>query len=499
MDVSRNLPTGMEIFDGFDVDEIDEERWTKKENGSTTVKQASGELIFENLGEGSKGITYYESVNKYGKNWRITTDIKLEQAIPSAINGAIAATLMLFKDVNNYIKIGPLKTNTIDCNCYMWVKTGEETLEIVQPLVGDVTNTTEFSNYTIIVLHDAIAIACNGIILTMFQFKELYNYSIVLSAETNSSTDVMTAKMNDFEALNSVDITQMKLGEYIKDTYKKVDDIIDRIGTSITNDISGNMVLDSKTEVFLTFNKATYGKKFKVNLFGDLEGQRIQDCVFSPAGGTLEDLTEMANNLVSNSIKLCQLTGPAVNDAIHFAGSTPFKRLDIYMEGGTQNTDNTYVWEYWNGSAWTTLAVTDGTLYNGKVFGKSGSVTWTATLQKPPGWGSYPVRARITTKGSSKPKATHIQISEVGQNGFDANAAFLSSLTVSIYRKREDGSWGTLPTEIGLPYTQCILYKSIGISDLPCWSDTKIGFKLSETPVNAITIPYSGYVETVEE
>ena len=87
MDVSRNLPTGMEIFDGFDVDEIDEERWTKKENGSTTVKQASGELIFENLGEGSKGITYYESVNKYGKNWRITTDIKLEQAIPSNGNG----------------------------------------------------------------------------------------------------------------------------------------------------------------------------------------------------------------------------------------------------------------------------------------------------------------------------------------------------------------------------------------------------------------------------
>jgi len=492
MDVSRNLPTGMEIFDGFDVAEMDEERWTKTEEGSTTITQEGGELVIENQGTGTKGAAYYESVNRYGKNWRITADIKLEQATPSAINGAIAATLMLYKDEDNYIKIGPLKTNTIDCNCYMWVKTGESAPLITQPLIGDTVNANEFSNYTIMVLHDVVVIACNGIILTSFQFKKLYNYSVILSGETNSSTDVMLAKMNDFEALNKVDLVQMKLGEYIKEIYNNMG-----TSTSITHDISGNIVLNSKTEVFLTFDKATYGKKFKVNLFGDLEGQRVFHCDFISGGGGSEDLTEAMNNLVSNSIKLCTSTGALINDSLFLHGTTPYKRLDVYMEGGTPNTDNTYEWLYWNGSAWVNLSVTDGTAYNGKSFGKSGSVTWNTDIHAE-GVG-YPVRVRITSAGTSKPKATHIQISEQGQNGFDAKAAFLSSLTVSIYRKREDGTWGSLPTEIGLPYTQCILYKSIGISDLPCWSDTKIGFKLSETPTGQITIPYSGYVETVEE
>lgn len=142
--------------------------------------------------------------------------------------------------------------------------------------------------------------------------------------------------------------------------------------------------------------------------------------------------------MVSNSIKLCQLTGAAASDAIYFAGTTKFKRLDIYMEGGTSNLNNVYVWEYWNGSAWATLTVTDGTIYNSKVFGKSGSVTWITDIGIPSGWTKYAVRARITTAGSSIPKATHVQISEVGQNGFDANAAFLSSLTVSIYRENEE-------------------------------------------------------------
>lgn len=490
IDVGNAFPTRIQEFDGFDTTEINSDMWEETEEGSTTIEQAGGELVFANSGAGTKGCSYYESTTTYGKNWRITVDIKAATMTPVA-GGMCTGYLCLYKDADNYVKIGPLKTSAIDTKCFMWVKTGAGIAEVAQSLIGDV-NDGDFYNYTIAVLHNAVVIFCNDVMLTSFPFKELYNYSVVLAGETASAADVMSLCMNDFEAMNDVDLLTLKIGEYVKAIEGKV-------GTSITGDISGNITISDTTEQFLTFTQATYGQKFKVNLFADLEGQSIKYCAFSPAGGALEDLTAIANNLVSNSIKLCQLTGAVVNDAIYFEGETEFKRLDIYMEGGTSNTDNVYVWEYWNGSAWATLTVTDGTVYNSKVFGKSGSVTWSTTIKIPTGHTYYAVRARITTAGSSKPKATHVQISEVGEAGFDALATFLSSLTVSIYRKRGDGAYGSLPVEIGLPYTQCILYRSLGISDLPCWGDTKIGIKLSAAPTAEITIPYTGYVETVEE
>lgn len=490
IDVGAALPTRLQEFDGFDVTTMDGNKWDKTTEGSTTIAQSGGELVIANTGAGTKGCSYYESKQKYGKNWRITVDIKVASSTPVA-GGMCAGYLCLYKDANNYIKVGPVHTTAIDTKCYMWAKTGAGIAEVAQALSGDAID-ANYYNYTIAVLHDTVMIFCNDVLLTSFPFKELYNYTVILAGETLSATDAMSIEMNDFEAMHDVDILLMKIGEYVKAIEQKV-------GTSITGDISGNITISDTTEQFLTFDQATYGQKFKVNLFADLEGQSIKYCAFSPAGGALEDLTAIANNLVSNSIKLCQLTGPVVNDAIYFEGETEFKRLDIYMEGGTSNTDNVYAWEYWDGGAWAALTVTDGTLYNSKVFGKSGSVTWATTIKIPTGHTYYAVRARITTAGSSKPKATHVQISEVGEAGFDALAAFLSSLTVSIYRKRGDGNYGSLPVEIGLPYTQCILYRSLGISDLPCWGDTKIGIKLSATPTAEITIPYTGYVETVEE
>jgi hypothetical protein len=265
----------------------------------------------------------------------------------------------------------------------------------------------------------------------------------------------------------------------------------------IITDIAGNISLSSTTEAFLELTKTVYGKKFKVCLFADLEGANIDKCVLSEGGSGEVFQTEQANNLVSNNIRLCTAAGAQMYDAIYFGSTTQFKTLDVYMEGGTSNTDNTYIWEYWNGVMWTTLAVTDGTSYNSKVFGKSGRVTWTATLVAYSG--IYYVRARITSAGSSLPKATHVQISRDGATGFDSNAAFLSNLLVNIYRKRADGSYATLPVDIAMPFTQCILTRNVDVSNLIAWQDIKIGFKLSATPTATITIPYTAFIETIEE
>lgn len=55
--------------------------------------------------------------------------------------------------------------------------------------------------------------------VTSFPFKELYNYSVILAAGTLSATDVIEANINDYEAINKVDMLELKIGEYTKAIY----------------------------------------------------------------------------------------------------------------------------------------------------------------------------------------------------------------------------------------------------------------------------------------
>ena len=50
-----------------------------------------------------------------------------------------------------------------------------------------------------------------------------------------------------------------------------------------------------------------------------------------------------------------------------------------------------------------------------------------------------------------------------------------------------------------MPFTQCVLTRNIDMSNLIAWQDIKIGFKLSATPTATITIPYTAFIETIEE
>lgn len=490
IDVGNAKPTGIQEYDGFDVTDIDENRWNDPvESGDTTVKQEGGYLVFSNPG-GTGGNAYIETISNFGKNWRTSVDL----ALTETTGGAGAVSLCLYKDANCYIKIGPYKSALINCNCYLQYKDGVDE-EAALPLTGETVNTTEVTTHTFIVIGDTVLIYYKGVLRTSIPMRNMYNYKILIMGSCTTGT-TFEAVANDYETIHGVDTLLMTMGMLSRINTEYLEDIIATLEGGIATDpiitdIAGNISLSSTTEAFLELTKAVYGKKFKVCLFADLEGADLPECYISDAGGILEDQTENANNLISNNIRLCTAAGAQVNDAVYFCSAEPFKKLDIYMEGGTSNTDNTYAWEYLNVSTWTTLPVTDGTLYNGKVFGKSGRVTWTAT--------TYQVRARITSAGSSLPKATHVQISTDGATGFDSLAAFLSNLMVNIYRKRADGSYASLPVDTAMPFTQCILTRNVDMSNMIAWQDIKIGFKLSATPTATITIPYTGYIETIEE
>jgi hypothetical protein len=487
IDVGNAKPTGIQEYDGFDVTDIDVNRWNSPvESGNTTVKQESGYLVFSNAG-GTGGSAYIETISNFGKNWRISVDL----ALTDTTGGAGAVSLCLYKDANCYIKIGPYKSALVDCNCYLQYKDGLDE-EVAVPLTGESVNTTEVTTHTFIVIGDTVMIYYRGVLRTSIPMRNMYNYKILLMGSCTTGT-TFEAVANDYETRHDIDTLLMTIGMLSRINTEYLEDIIaGGIANNPTiTDFAGTISLSSTTEAFLELTKTIYGKKFKVCLFADLEGANLPECYISDAGGILEDQTENANNLISNNIRLCTAAGAQVNDAVYFCSSEPFKKLDIYMEGGTSNTDNTYVWEYLNVSTWTSLPVTDGTLHNSKVFGKSGRVTWTAT--------TYQVRARITTAGSSLPKATHVQVSNDGETGFDSNAAFLSNLIVNIYRKRADGSYASLPVDTAMPFTQCILTRNIDMSNLIAWQDIRIGFKLSATPTATITIPYTGFIETIEE
>ncbi len=85
---------------------------------------------------------------------------------------------------------------------------------------------------------------------------------------------------------------------------------------------------------------------------------------------------------------------PGTSDRTYFGHSSKFTRL--VFDVATASTTQAYVWDYWNGSAWTSLTVVDGT----SAFTVDGIVTWTS----PSDWATksvnsttmYWVRARIS-------------------------------------------------------------------------------------------------------
>lgn len=136
-------------------------------------------------------------------------------------------------------------------------------------------------------------------------------------------------------------------------------------------------------------------------------------------GGVFTDFTLAARTKnisggtgTANDVDLLP-SSPAVNDAFYFGGLNEFEEIDIDVD----TAGSTYViaWEYWNGSSWGSLSVTDNT----NSFQTAGwnIVTFTA----PSNWSTttvngqgpfFYVRARVTTGGGTQPRAQSITLNE---------------------------------------------------------------------------------------
>jgi hypothetical protein len=130
----------------------------------------------------------------------------------------------------------------------------------------------------------------------------------------------------------------------------------------------------------------------------------------------------------TNDVELLPAT-PALNDAFYFAGLNVFEELLINVT----TAGSTYVlaWEYWNGSAWSSLTVTDNTNsfqttgWNTVGFTDPGDWSTTSVDSKGP---YYYIRARVTTGGGSGASAETITLKKTIQyQSFTAPGTIQSS------------------------------------------------------------------------
>jgi hypothetical protein len=160
------------------------------------------------------------------------------------------------------------------------------------------------------------------------------------------------------------------------------------------------------------FPAAWYGRLFAGSpadaaVIGGLTGEpsSIVFSVFTTANDVaFNDRTSEAR--IAKGTPFAFFPTPATGDRIYIGHTATFTRLDFDLE--TLGVGGTYVWEYWNGTAWTSFTPTDGT----SGFTQDGVVTWSALT----GWAQttvngvsrYWIRVRPTAAPTTNPTANSI-------------------------------------------------------------------------------------------
>lgn len=146
----------------------------------------------------------------------------------------------------------------------------------------------------------------------------------------------------------------------------------------------------------------------------------VQDAKAAPGfafrsdAGVFTDLTTAAGDATANDVVYFR-AAPAVNDAFYIGSATKFMGVEHNIGTAAVGPTLTTVWEYWNGSAWTTLTsagddtvsllvTTTGTKYHG--FAPPASWTTTTVNSQSAYW----IRNRISAFTSFTTKTLGTQL-----------------------------------------------------------------------------------------
>jgi hypothetical protein len=531
LDPWNAIPTHTEIYDGFDDSILSEDTWQDIiPTGDNVTTEAGGVFRVYNTG-GFAGISELVSkVNEYGRFLRISADIKIVDGHQAADGEHCEASIVLYKDANNWIKFGPYRDTSEGKNhaAYLRVKYAgvEDNIGIDISAIG-----TDYKTFTLMLTEKDVIVYLDGIYRTSFAFPELIGYYCELSAGSNNNTDVLDIHFNDFEVQNHVDPIFIKIGEMLRSLIdtpsgptaaeiadavwdelhadhlvtgsfgKFLDKAISEItGGGVYTGISGNVTISTTTAQEIELLESSYGSAFQVLMTFGVSGARCDHCRHS-TNSTYVNYDVEANDLVTSDIPLVAASNATVGDIIWFGMSEHTHRLRCVVSPGPYNTDTVYKWVYWNGATNVTLdGVSDGTKPGSYAFAQDGDVTWTTELtsQTLNGQAAYWVGAKITTLGKSylKPKGSYFIFSSATATDFDSLSTFGKRLYFSVFRKI-GAAYGLRPDDI-IAIQQSNIRKNMTL-EITCFSDTKIKLQLESTPISVMTIPYEGTVATLSE
>jgi hypothetical protein len=467
-------PNGVTHVDPFLDGHIDSFFWESTPSGGVTITESNGRINIDHEAAAAIGSGLLSSKFLFG--WQTTNSVGITLATGSlAADGDHAeASLVLYKDVANYIKFGPYRdtseaknANRIRINLGL----GESVI--------DLSAVDNFCHqYTISVLENHTLFLLDGVIVYDLETIGFLDYLIRFESVVQNAADHVHAQFTNF--IISKD-THFLAAIYPPNPIKT---------------FSGNITLTGITPAELTFDAATYGAEFELVLVAGLGKGTVGKAVkIYNAGTTFTDYTIASNNLVTRDVK--PFTSAPVNgDQFAVMAAYKFCYVDVYMEGGVANTNNVLTLKYWNGAAWAAIpGVVDGT-FDTQSLGKSGRVSFVP----PAGWATktidgytgYAIVWEVTAASTDVPYITHIQVSDDTATSFDQVAAAFDTLLVYIKRNYPITGYSSMFAD-KMEYIQAIGERDVDINAFRCLGDTKVGFQLNTTPAKNVVIPYFGY------
>lgn len=118
---------------------------------------------------------------------------------------------------------------------------------------------------------------------------------------------------------------------------------------------------------------------------------------------TVTDYSEAAQDgSVSTDVVLSSLDTLAAGDAVYLGSHLPFRGVMVDVDAANANA-SVLSGDYWNGSAWSALTVTDNSASAGATFAQGGAITWTL----PTDWAPGALRNLVSTCGTNVREATN--------------------------------------------------------------------------------------------
>ena len=145
-----------------------------------------------------------------------------------------------------------------------------------------------------------------------------------------------------------------------------------------------------------------------------IENQQTADFVFSDDGGSFTDNSDESKTMTGTPFYAFAAT-PAISDHLYIGKSVRFMGVDLRVT--TAADDGVIIWEYYNGSSWTSLDLDNSTITEVEQLYISGKINfflprdWQLTTINSEE--AYWIRARVTTAHGTSPEIQYTRLLDV--------------------------------------------------------------------------------------